>query len=191
MNRELSGLNVIDWLQDEVDVNDFHSDEEFLDFIKNAWFDRIYYITVYPHDIDKYKDIKSIYDLLVRYRNSAWFEKLQLVIFRKWKDWYLSKDEADKFISNYADEYLINTEKSRKEIIDLLKDTYNVSDLWDEKLREKLIELLNTEPTYSRILSNWWKYKYLVRWWKWSKAEAWKYYINVMKENWIDMAEIG
>jgi hypothetical protein len=84
----------------------------------------------------------------------------------------------------------MNTEKARKQIIDILKDTHDVSNLWDENLKQKLIELLNTEPTYSRILSNWWKYKYLVGWWKWSKAESGKYYINVMKDNWIDMVDI-
>ncbi len=179
--KELSSTSTIDWLQDEIDVYDFHSDNEFLDFIKNSWFDKIYHISVNPHDIDKYKDIKSVYSLLSRCKNAAWLEKLQLVIFKKWKNGYLSKEDADKMISDYADEYIMNTEKARKQIIDILKDTHDVSNLWDENLKQKLIELLNTEPTYSRILSNWWK---------WSKAESGKYYINVMKDNWINMVEI-
>ena len=93
-------------------------------------------------------------------------------------------------ISDYADEYIMSTEKARKEMIDTLKETHDVSNLWDEKLRKKLIEVLNQEPYYWRILSNWWKYKYLIWWWKWTKAETWKYYINVLKENWIKMIDI-
>ncbi len=188
--EDLYKPDTIDWLQDEVDAYDFHNDEEFLDFIKNSWFDKIYYISINPHNIDKYKDIKSVYSLLSRCKNSAWLEKLQLVIFEKWKDKYLSKDEADKMISDYADEYITSTEKARKQMIDTLKETHDVSNLWDEKLRKKLIEVLNQEPYYWRILSNWWKYKYLIWWWKWTKAETWKYYINVLKENWIKMIDI-
>lgn len=188
--EELYETDMIDWLQDEVDAYKFHNDEDCLDFVKNSWFDKIYHIAVYPNDIDQYKDIKSVYALLTRCKNSAWLGKLQLVIFRKWKDKYLSKEDADKMISDYANEYLSSTEKTRKEIIDVLKDTYNVSDLWDEKLKEKIIESLNTEPTYWRIISNWWKYKYLVGWWKWSKAESGKHYINVIKDNWINIVEI-
>ena len=188
--EDLYKPDTIDWLQDEVDAYDFHNDEEFLDFIENSWFDKIYYISINPHNIDKYKDIKSVYSLLSRCKNSAWLEKLQLVIFEKWKDKYLSKDEADKMISDYADEYITSTEKARKQMIDTLKETHDVSNLWDEKLRKKLIEVLNQEPYYWRILSNWWKYKYLIWWWKWTKAETWKYYINVLKENWIKMIDI-
>ncbi len=188
--EDLYKPDTIDWLQDEVDAYDFHNDEEFLDFIKNSWFDKIYYISINPHNIDKYKDIKSVYSLLSRCKNSAWLEKLQLVIFEKWKDKYLSKDEADKMISDYADEYIMSTEKARKQMIDTLKETHDVSSLWDEKLKKKLIEVLNQEPYYWRILSNWWKYKYLIWWWKWTKAETWKYYINVLKENWIKMIDI-
>ena len=188
--EDLYKPDTIDWLQDEVDAYDFHNDEEFLDFIENSWFDKIYYISINPHNIDKYKDIKSVYSLVSRCKNSAWLEKLQLVIFEKWKDKYLSMDEADKMISDYADEYIMSTEKARKEMIDTLKETHDVSNLWDEKLRKKLIEVLNQEPYYWRILSNWWKYKYLIWWWKWTKAETWKYYINVLKENWIKMIDI-
>jgi len=188
--KELYESNIIDWLQDEVDTYDFHSDEEFLDFIKSSWFDKIYHIYVYAHDIDKYKDVKSVYDLLSRYKNAAWFEKLQLIIFRKWKDKYLSKEEADKMISEYTDEYLHGSEETRKQMIELFKDSYDVSNLSDENVRKKLIEALNQEPLYSRIISDWWKYKYLVWWWKWSKANSWKYYIDVLKDNWVDMVEI-
>lgn len=188
--EDLYKPDTIDWLQDEVDAYDFHNDEEFLDFIKNSWFDKIYYISINPHNIDKYKDIKSVYSLLSRCKNSAWLEKLQLVIFEKWKDKYLSKEVANKMISDYADEYIMSTEKARKEMIDTLKETHDVSNLWDEKLKKKLIEVLNQEPYYWRILSNWWKYKYLIWWWKWTKAETWKYYINVLKENWIKMIDI-
>ena len=159
---ELHESNVIDWLDDEVDSYDFHSDEEFLDFISNSWFDKVYHISVYAHDIDKYKDVKSVYDLLSRYKNAAWFEKLQLVIFKKWKDKYLSKEEADKVISEYADEYLEGSEETRKQMIEILRDTYDVSNLSDENLRESLTRTLNQEPLYSRILSGWWKYKYLI-----------------------------
>jgi len=187
---DLYESNVIDWLQDEVDTYDFHSDEEFLDFIKDLWFDKIYHISIYAHDIDKYKGIKSVYDLLSRYKNAAWFEKLQLVIFRKWKDKYLSKEEANKMISEYADEYLRGSEGTRKQMIDIFKDNYDVSNLSDENVRKKLVETLNQEPLYSRIISDWWKYKYLVWWWKWSKANSWKYYIDVLKSNWVDMVEI-
>ena len=188
---DLYESNVIDWLQDEVDTYDFHSDEEFLDFIKDSWFDKIYHISIYAHDIDKYKDIKSVYDLLSRYKNAAWFEKLQLVIFRKWKDKYLSKEEADKIISEYANEYLRGSEEARKQVVDVFKDSYDVSNLSDKNVKKNLIEALNQEPLYSRIISDWWKYKYFVWWWKWSKANSWKYYIDVLKSNWVDMIEIG
>lgn len=194
--EDLYKPDTIDWLQDEVDAYDFHNDEEFLDFIENSWFDKIYHISVYEHDIDKYKDIKSVYALLDRYKKAAWFEKLQLIIFSKWEDKYLSKDEVDKIISEYADEYLQSDEylkrkeEIRKQIIEVFKDSYDMSNLSDENVRKKLIEALNQEPYYWRILSNWWKYKYLIWWWKWTKAETWKYYINVLKENWIKMIDI-
>ena len=187
---ELYEWDVIDWLDDEVDPYQFHWDKEFLKFIESSWFDKAYYISDYQFNISKYKDIKSVYDLLSRYQNAAWFEKLQLVIFRKWKDKYLSKEEADGLISDYADDYILLTKDVRNEVINALKDSQDVTNLWDEKLKEKLIETLSKEPTYWRILSNWWKYKYLIWWWRWSKAETWKYYINLMKENWINMTEI-
>ena len=188
--KELYESNVIDWLDDEINTYDFHNAEDFLNFINNFWFDKIYHISVYADDIDKFKDVKSVYDLLSRCKDAAWFEKLQLIIFKKWKDKYLSKEETNKVISEYADEYLEDSEETRKQMIEILKDSYDVSNLSDEKLRECLLSALNQEPLYSRILSDWWKYKYLVWWWKWSKASSWKYYIDVLKNNWVDMVEI-
>lgn len=183
--EDLYEPDIIDWLLDEIDVFGFHSDEEFLDFVMNSWFDKIYYISVYPNEIEKYKDKKSVYDLLSRCKGMAWLDKLELVIFRRWKDKYLSKEEADKFISDYANAYLSDSEKARKEISNMFKDDYDVSNLSDENVRETLVEALNQEPHYSRIISNWWKYKYLVWWWKWSKANSWKYYIDILKHNWM------
>jgi hypothetical protein len=57
-------------------------------------------------------------------------------------------------ISEYANEYLHGSEETRKQMIELFKDSYDVSNLSDENVKKKLIEALNQEPLYSRIISD-------------------------------------
>ena len=188
--HDLYEPDTIDWLDDEIDPYKFLWDKKFLDFVNSSWFDKIYYISVYPYGIQKYIDIKAVYDLLERYQRSAWLEKLQLVIFRKWEDSYNTVEQVDKIISDYADKYVEVTRETREKVMNVLKNTQDVSNLSDEKLKKRITKTLKTEPIYWRLLSNWWKYKYLIWWWRWSKAETWKHYINLMKNNWVNMIDI-
>ena len=187
--NDLYELDTIDRLDDEIDPYEFHWDKEFLNFIKSSRFDKIYYISVYPYDIQKYSDIESVYNLLERYKKSAWLEKLQLVIFRKWENSYNTKEEVDKLISDYADKYVKDTKEIREKIMNVLK-TQDTTSLSDEKTKERLIECFKKEPMYLRFLSNWGKYRYLIWWWRGPKAETWKHYIDVMENNWVNMINI-
>ena len=181
---DLYEKDTIDWLNDEIDPYKFKKDKEFLDFIKSAGFEKIYYISVYPRNISKYENIKSVYDLLDRCQSGAWVGKIQLVIFKKSKDKYLSEEDTEDLIAECVEE-------SRHDLVNSLEHSgFNVSELSNEEIKQKLFKLLHQEPWYWRLLSDGWKYKYLVGWEKWSFALAWKWYINVMKENWIDMITI-
>ena len=50
------------------------------DFIKN--FDDIYYLSVHPSEIEKFKDNPAIYEILKRYEHWSEFRKLELMIFK-------------------------------------------------------------------------------------------------------------
>lgn len=45
-------------------------------------FDDIYYLSVHPQEIEKYKDNPTIYEILKRYQHTAEWHKLELMIFK-------------------------------------------------------------------------------------------------------------
>ena len=190
---DLSEPNTISWLYDWIDLNKFRDENEFLKFVSSAWFDKVYYINVNFDDIEKYVNIKSVYNLLERYKELIRGWRLHLVIFRRWKDSYqAAKQETDKVIWEYADEWMTNTEEYRKDLIEALKrENIDVSEMWDEVVREKLIKSLEDNPWFTRVFSDWARYKYLIWWYsKFQQIETWERYINALKNNWVDMIEI-
>jgi hypothetical protein len=64
-------------------------------------FDDIYYLSVSPFDIEKYKDNEAIYDILKRYKHTAERRKLELMIF-KTKE--ISEEEKQKIIEKVKKE---------------------------------------------------------------------------------------
>jgi len=64
-------------------------------------FDDIYYLSVSPFDIEKYKDNETIYDILKRYKHTAERRKLELMIF-KTKE--ISEEEKQKIIKKVKKE---------------------------------------------------------------------------------------
>lgn len=45
-------------------------------------FDDIYYLSVHPQEIEKYKDNPTIYEILKRYQHTAEWHKLEIMIFK-------------------------------------------------------------------------------------------------------------
>ncbi len=45
-------------------------------------FDDIYYLSVHPQEIKKYKDNPTIYEILKRYQHTAEWHKLEIMIFK-------------------------------------------------------------------------------------------------------------
>ena len=191
---ELSEPNAIYWIHDWIDLSDFHGEEEFLGFIKTSWFDKIYYINVDSKNIDKYADIKSVYDLLARSKELIYGWNLHLVIFRRWEQSYsTAKQETDRVIWEYADERMKNNKEYREELVEALRNNnFDTSQMGDENVRKKLIEYLGNNPWFTRIFSDGAKYKYLIWWYsKYQPLETWKRYIDAVKRAWIDMVEVS
>ena len=59
----------------------FSRDEDKLQEFVNK-FDDIYYLSVHPQEIEKYKDNPTIYGILKRYQHTAEWHKLELMIFK-------------------------------------------------------------------------------------------------------------
>jgi hypothetical protein len=70
-------------------VNDQDKLKEFTDK-----FDSIYYLSVHPQEIERYKDNPAIYGILKRYEHTAEFRKLELMIFKMKEASEKQKQEA-------------------------------------------------------------------------------------------------
>ena len=68
--------------------------------------------------------------------------KIQLVIFKKSKDKYLSEEDTEDLIAECVEE-------SRRDLVNSLEHFgFNVSELSNEEIKQKLFKLLHQEPWY-------------------------------------------
>lgn len=68
-------------------------------------FDDIYYLSVHPNDIDKYKDNPAISDILKHYKHTAEWRRLELMMF-KIKE--ISEKEKQKILKELEEEYWLD-----------------------------------------------------------------------------------
>ena len=80
---------------------DIYNDEEKLqEFTKK--FDDIYYMSVSPFEIEKYKDNETLYEILKRYEHTADNRKLELMVF-KLKE--IPEEERQRILEKLKKEY--------------------------------------------------------------------------------------
>ena len=92
----------------------WYDEKKLDDFIQK--FEDIYYLSVLPGNIEKYKDNQAIYDILNHYKHTAEWHRLEIMIF-KIKE--ISEEEKQRILKELKEEYWfdIQLDESKYEYI--------------------------------------------------------------------------